>query len=47
MIQLIFSTILLLSANFATLDAHPDTDQDTKILKRLDDGQPLVEPPGN
>lgn len=43
MIQLIFSIILLAATSLTSIDAASSSDQDTKIVKRLDDGQPLVE----
>lgn len=43
MIQLIFSIILLAATSLSSIDTTSSSDKDTKIVKRLDDGQPLVE----
>jgi hypothetical protein len=46
MIQLVFSMVLLVAVSFTSLETASSTDDGKKtarILKRLDDGQPLVD----
>lgn len=43
MIQLIFSMILLAAFSLTSVDGSASSGQDTKVVKRLDDGQPLVD----